>query len=114
MEFTHQGAPWSGEFAKLSGVKWGTEAEKKQVVEDFKAMDAWARAHKRPVLLGEFGAYDGGNPDAAGRALYTAHIARTAESLGWAWSYWQFDSDFILYNIDKDCWTEPIRKALIP
>ena len=38
----------------------------------------------------------------------------TAESLGWAWSYWQFDSDFILYNIDEDHWTEPIKQALVP
>ena len=40
--------------------------------------------------------------------------ARTAESLGWAWTYWQFDSDFILYNIDKDEWVRPIWKALVP
>lgn len=114
MEFTHQGAYWATEFTKLSGIKWGTEAEKKQVVDDFKVIDTWAKAHKRPVLLGEFGAYDKGNPDIASRALYTSHVARTAESLGWAWSYWQFDSDFILYDIDKDCWSEGIRKALIP
>ncbi len=43
-----------------------------------------------------------------------AHLARTAESFGWAWSYWQFDSDFILYNIDEDHWTEPIKQALVP
>ena len=27
--------------------------------------------------------------------------------------YWQFDSDFIVYNIDQDCWVEPILNALI-
>jgi endoglucanase len=112
MEFTHQGAYWAKEYTKLSGITWGTEAEKQKVLEDFKVADAWGRAHRRPLFLGEFGAYDkAAMPD---RVRYTAHVARTAESLGWAWSYWQFDSDFILYNIDKDHWTEPILKALIP
>ncbi|MFZ2055504.1 MAG: hypothetical protein WAU81_15045 [Candidatus Aminicenantales bacterium] len=48
------------------------------------------------------------------RVLYTATLARTAESLGWAWAYWQFDSDFIVYDIDRNRWVEPILKALIP
>jgi endoglucanase len=48
------------------------------------------------------------------RVRWTAHVARTAESLGWAWTYWQFDSDFIVYDIDKDSWVEPILKALVP
>ena len=26
----------------------------------------------------------------------------TAESLGWAWTYWQFDSDFVVYDIAKE------------
>jgi endoglucanase len=41
-------------------------------------------------------------------------VARTAEALGWAWAYWQFDSDFIVYDIDHDRWVEPILRALIP
>jgi endoglucanase len=65
--------------------------------------------------LGEFGAYDGNKDESAlaMRATYVGHIARTAESMGWAWAYWQFDSDFIVYDIDKDRWVEPILKALI-
>ena len=65
-----------------------------------------------PILLGEFGAYGAG--DMASRARYTAHVARTAESHGWAWAYWQFDSDFIVYDVDRDEWVEPIWKALVP
>jgi len=34
--------------------------------------------------------------------------------LGWAWTYWQFDSNFIVYNVDKNEWVEPIRDALVP
>jgi endoglucanase len=110
--FTHQGAPWSKWTAHLSGVNWGSEQEKKRVEKDFGQVQKWSLAHRRPILLGEFGAYDKGPMDS--RARYTACVARAAESLGWAWSYWQFDSDFIVYNIDKDQWVEPILEALIP
>jgi endoglucanase len=48
------------------------------------------------------------------RVLYTAHAARTAESLGWAWAYWQFDADFILWDMAKDAWVAPLLKALVP
>ncbi len=112
MEFTHQGASWSKETAHLSGVRWGSAEEKKRVENDFARAQKWSLEHRRPILLGEFGAYEKGPMES--RAFYSAHVARTAESLGWAWTYWQFDSDFIVYDIDKDQWVEPIRKALIP
>jgi endoglucanase len=112
MRFTHQGAPWTPENVNLSGVTWGTAVEKKRVEEDFALVQKWAAAHQRPILLGEFGAYEKGPIDS--RARYTAFVVRTAESLGWAWAYWQFDSDFIVYDIDKNRWVEPILKALVP
>jgi len=112
MAFTHQGAPWEKEYAHISGVKWGTEAEKQKVVSDFGEVNEWAAAHQRPILLGEFGAFEKADMDS--RARYTAHLARTAESLGWAWTYWQFDDDFVLYDIDQDRWVEPLWKALVP
>ena len=40
-------------------------------------------------------------------------VARQAEKLGFSWAYWQFDSDFVLYNIAGDSWNEPIRQALV-
>ncbi len=112
MTFTHQGADWTPEFVRLSGVTWGSEAEKKQVADDFGLVQKWSQVHRRPIFLGEFGAYDKGPMES--RARYTAFVARTAESLGWAWAYWQFDSDFVVYDIDKDRWVEPILRALVP
>jgi len=112
MRFTHQGAAWSKETANLSGIAWGTDAEKQSVVDDFAGAQQWSKAHHRPILLGEFGAYD--KAPLESRVLYTSWLARTAESLGWAWTYWQFDSDFIVWDMAKDSWFEPIRKALIP
>jgi endoglucanase len=112
MSFTHQGAPWSAENKDLSGVKWGTDAEKRVVVDDFARVREWSKTNNRPILLGEFGAYDKG--DIESRTAYTSYVARTAESFGWAWTYWQFDSDFIVYDMEKDRWNESILKALIP
>jgi endoglucanase len=112
MEFTHQGAPWNKETAKLSGIAWGKDAEKQRMEQDFASVQTWSKAENRPILLGEFGAYDKADMDS--RVEYTAHAARTAESLGWAWTYWQFDSDFIVWDMAKDAWVTPVLKALIP
>lgn len=116
MQFSHQGAPWSKKNKDLSGIIWGTVEERAKVVSDFQKAAEWSKAQGRPIFLGEFGAYDGDKSESALvlRATYVGHIARTAEAMGWAWAYWQFDSDFIVYDIDKDHWVEPILKALMP
>ena len=112
MDFTHQGASWAGRRDKL-GVEWrGTPEEQAPITRDFQKVQDWSAQQKRPILLGEFGAYDKG--DMPSRARYTAFVARTAERHGWSWAYWQFDSDFIVYDIAKGQWVEAIRQALIP
>lgn len=111
MSFTHQGASWT-DLKDKSGVAWGTDAERKAVQDDFAKVSAWAKQHKRPILLGEFGAYDKGPQDS--RIRYTDFVCRAAEAAGWSWAYWQFDSDFILWDMKRDTWVEPILHALIP
>jgi endoglucanase len=112
MRFTHQGAAWAGEYKNLSGIKWtGTPDEKEEVESKLKVAADWSLKNDRPIFLGEFGAYDKGDMDS--RALYTAFVARTAEKLGFSWAYWQFDSDFIAYNIEKESWVRPILNALM-
>ena len=112
MRFTHQGAAWASEYKNLSGIKWtGTPEEKKEIESRLQVAADWSLKNNRPIFLGEFGAYDKGDMDS--RARYTAFVARTAEKLGFCWAYWQFDSDFIVYNIDKESWVEPILNALM-
>ena len=113
IQFTHQGAPWSVRNKDLSGITWtNTEAQQKAVQQDFDFASNWAKENDRPLTLGEFGAYE--KADMASRELWTAYVARQAEARNWSWSYWQFDSDFILYDIDQDQWVEPIKRALVP
>jgi endoglucanase len=112
MRFTHQGAAWAAEYKNLGDIKWtGTPDEKEEIESKLKVAADWSLKNDRPIFLGEFGAYDKGDMDS--RARYTAFVARTAEKLGFCWAYWQFDSDFIVYNIDKECWVEPILNALM-
>ncbi len=112
MAFTHQGASWSSH-KDASGIPWNaTEAERRAVENDFDKASAWAARNRRPIYLGEFGAYD--KADMASRVRYVGFVARAAEERGWSWGYWQFDSDFIVYDIRNARWVEPIRDALIP
>jgi len=112
MEFTHQGASWSG-YKDKAGVKWdGTSEERQAITKDFRKAKAWAQKHNRPIFLGEFGAYD--RADMASRVRYVSFVARQAEKMGWSWAYWQFDSDFIVYDMPNKKWVAPIRDALIP
>jgi endoglucanase len=111
-EFTHQGAPWVNRQDK-TGIDWqGTESERAAIAGDFDRANAWARTHNRPLFLGEFGAYDKASMES--RTRYLNVVARAAEQRGWAWAYWQFDSDFILYDVQSERWVEPILQALIP
>lgn len=113
MTFTHQGAPWSAENVKLHDIAWeGSPAERAKLAQEFGGVTAWAKAHHRPIFLGEFGAYD--KAPMASRVRYIDAVAREAERQGWSWAYWQFDSDFLLWDMKRDTWVEPIRDALIP
>jgi endoglucanase len=111
MEFTHQGASWAPQYTKL-GVGWGSDADYALLNQEFDYVKTWADANKRPIFLGEFGAYENGAmPD---RVRWTNAAARAAEARGFSWAVWQFDHDFIVYDIDKNHWVEPILHALIP
>jgi len=111
--FTHQGASWAGETASLKNIPF-TAADEARIRSDYDKVAAWSKANDRPVLMGEFGAYEKSGTPVAARARYTATVRREAEAHGFPWAYWQFDSDFIVYDIDRDRWVEPIRTALIP
>jgi len=112
MEFTHQGASWTPQFQKLSGVTWGTAAERQRLQQDFDRVKAWADRNRRPILLGEFGALE--SAGTAQRVAWTAAVARAAEAHGFGWTYWQFDSNFLVWDMQANGWVQPIHAALIP
>jgi endoglucanase len=112
VRFTLQGAPWIDDLKNVSGVTWGSDADLAQLVKSFDGVKAWSEASGRPMFLGEFGVYY--EVPMAGRARWIAAVARVAEAHGFPWAYWQLDTDFAAYDIARDTWVEPVRKALVP
>jgi endoglucanase len=112
-EFTHQGAEWAdAKIRNLSGIKWeGTDAELASLRKDLDIAAKWAKENKRPVFLGEFGAYSKG--DMASRAKWTRAVAREAEARDFSWAYWEFGAGFGAYDREKKEWREPLLKALL-
>jgi len=112
--FTHQGASWAGDVKNMHGITWGTPADRVALAADFDQVSAWSRANDRPILLGEFGAYEkSGTPEDL-RVAWTAAARSEAERRGFGWAYWQFEGDFIVWDMAHNRWVEPILKALIP
>ena len=113
--FTHQGATWAGEeVKKLHGIAWGSKSDRAAVAADFDQVAAWSKANNRPILLGEFGAFDKSGTPMEYRSAYTAAVRSEAEKRGFGWAYWQFEGDFIVWDMKNQRWVEPIRKALLP
>ena len=118
LEFTHQGADWltnpKGDPQSWLGTKWtGTDAEKKAVTDEFDAAVAWARAHNRPVNLGEFGSYN--KADMESRARWTKFVADTAIARGMSFHYWEFCADgFGLYDQQTKSFRKPLLEAVLP
>lgn len=113
MEFTHQGATWAGDrYKTLHGVTWGMPADLAKIDADFDRAQRWSQARRRPIFLGEFGALETSPVEM--RALYDSSVARAAERRGWAWAYWQFDGDFIVWDMKANGWVRPILDALVP
>jgi endoglucanase len=113
--FTHQGATWAGpEVLHLHGVTWGSEADRAAVRVDFDKVAAWSKANDRPILLGEFGAYDKSGTPLDLRVAYITAVRSEAERHGFGWSYWQFEGDFVAWDMANQRWIEPILHALVP
>ena len=110
--FTLQGAPWVPSAKNLSNVNWGSDADMAAEVKAFDRLKTWSDIHQRPVFLGEFGVYEKAPMES--RVRWLSAVARIAEAHGVPWCYWQFDTDFALYDIPRDRWIAPVLKALVP
>ncbi len=114
-QFTHQGATWAGDWVMHQhGNVWGSDKDRAALRADFDKVSAWSAANHRPILLGEFGAYDKSGTPLDLRAAYIGGARSEAERHGFGWAYWQFEGDFIVWDMKNQRWIEPIRKALLP
>lgn len=112
-KFTHQGTTWTiPSRSRDVGYHWGSLEEQQAVKRDFDTMATWSVTQERPLLLGEFGAYEAG--DLTSRVAWTSAVARAAEAHKLSWCYWQFAGNFALFDISRDSWITSIHDALIP
>ncbi len=110
--FTHQGASWAKpEIRNLRNLTWGTDAEVAGVKEEIAKAAAWGKRNKRPIFLGEFGAYQAAPLES--RIAWTKCVASTAEEHGMSWAYWEFCAGFGLYDADKASWRPQLLNALV-
>jgi endoglucanase len=110
-EFTHQGASWSSA-ADLMDKSWGSEGEVKYLTDALDRAQSWSEVEQRPLFMGEFGVYHKAPQDS--RTLWISTVRAEAEVRGFSWTYWDFGTDFAVYNLATKEWREPILRALIP
>jgi hypothetical protein len=109
--FTHQKASWVKGSAQW-GIGWtGDYYEKKSIADDFEYVTHYAREHGVPVYVGEFGASKGA--DMASRARWTAYCTGLFKQMGFSWSYWEFCSNFGIYDPDAKKFRDTLVNALI-
>jgi aryl-phospho-beta-D-glucosidase BglC (GH1 family) len=89
---------------------WGTEADKKAVINTFDKVSKWSEEHKVPVILGEFGAISQIDHDSRMKFYKTV----VAESLarGFAFNVWDDGANFQVYKRTQRDWNE-IKDILI-
>ena len=113
MAVTHQGAEWVSGAGAWVGTTWSATAEQTaKLRDDFDRVARWAARERRPVLLGEFGAYS--RADEPTRIAWTRAVREHAEARGFAWSYWELASSFGVLEPLSLQWRRPLLEALLP
>ncbi len=113
MKFTHQGASWIQGSEPWLGTNWtGSDEETKALQGAMDKAAAWGQAHHRPIYMGEFGSFSKGDMDS--RARWTTAVVQSANTRGFAWTYWEFCAGFGVYDPKTNQWREPLLHALNP
>ena len=114
MNFTHQGATWGGfsmdhvSFTSTDKTETGT----KDLDNAFRWIDDFQEKTGVPVVMNEFGVYQHGKATDAETLDWTSYVARNCESNGIAWSWWEYNSGFGVYNNGQ--WRAPVMNGLFP
>jgi endoglucanase len=109
--FTHQGANWEPGSDAWRGTGWGSPAEFAAVTADLEEAAAWAKRHGVALYVGEYGTIE--SADDESRVRWTRHVRRELERLGLPWAYWDFGTDFGLYDLTLSRWRPGLLDALM-
>lgn len=111
-EFTFQGNIYHPGFENLRNIPWkGTNLEVQYIEDRFSIVKKWSDKNNIRVFLGEFGANK--NAPEQYRILWTSHVRKTAEGMGFAWGYWELCSAFGIYDTKTFLWNKQLLDALL-
>ncbi len=110
--FTHQGAEWVKGSDAWLGTRWKGSDAAKEISYDFWRAAEWGTKEKRPIHLGEFGAY--GKADIKSRLRWMNHVSREAEKYNFSWAYWEFCAGFGLFDATANKWRKKLLNSIIP
>lgn len=110
-QFTHQGTVWTDGVPQWVGTEWkDTDYEREAIDEDFKDVIKLAKEKNIPINIGEFGTHISADIDS--RVKYARFLSRWFEQQGFSWSYWQWHSNFGIYNPDTGQYNQRLVDAL--
>jgi endoglucanase len=111
-EFTHQGTSWVIGSYSWMGTRWqARDFEKDRIRSALDIAVQYGIEHGVPVMMGEFGTSDAAN--AEDRRHWAYFVAREAEKRNISWFYWQFCSEFGIYNCATNQFNEHLLHALL-
>jgi endoglucanase len=111
--FTHQGASWEPGSEAWLGTRWGSDADHEAVTADLESATAWAHERRVPLLFGEFGTVAAAARGS--RLRWTRWVRVELERLGIPWAYWDFATEFAVYDLARGEWDEGlIRQLVVP
>jgi endoglucanase len=112
-DFTHQGAPWTdADIRSIVDRRWPKNGdEEAQFKKDFEAVAKWSQDNKRPIYVGEFGAFE--KAPLESRGTWTRAVAQESAKHGFSFAYWEFGAGFGAYDPQNRAWRKPILEALI-
>lgn len=111
-QFTHQGAGWVSGSDAWKGTIWtGSAQEREALAQDFDKAAAWATKNRRPLYVGEFGSYQ--EADMESRVQWTQAVVNEARKHKFSWAYWEFCSNFGVYDPVTSAWRKPLLQSLM-
>lgn len=107
--FTHQGAEWVKPSPRL-GVTCCSPTQRQQITDILDLAVRGAERLRRPMFVGEFGAYEkAALPD---RVAYLQTIRAAMEERGLPWMYWELAAGFGVYDRKAGAFRPEIKAAL--
>lgn len=106
-DVTFQGSINHEGYENLSNITWtGTEEQLKYLHDRFKIVKDYADKNNISVFLGEFGVNK--NAPRETRIKWTEAVKNEALSNGFSYGYWEFASEFGIYDRDTNTWDKEL------